>query len=572
MDMIQIGQLLSKFASGVILLDRQATILWVNDYIEKRLNGTEWVNKNFHQVLEDGMETSPAPGKVYRTASGDSYSLEDHPIEDVNGSYNLVLMTSLQDCKNKDIKLYCLEKIMESISDGIIMSDYRGKVVLYNKAQEKLEAMKARDIMGKYLWDVYHYDSEDQSEHREVYKSGQAKVNLYKAHAYKDGIPKYISYSTYPIIKDGEKIGVYSISRNENRLQSQLAETIEQKRLFAREEPDYIKTEETANGTVYTFSDIVGNSEATLSLIREAQTMAMLENNVLIVGETGTGKEVFAQSMHNFSRKKTEPFVAVNCAAIPENLLESILFGAVKGAYTGAADHVGLFEEAGAGTLFLDELNSMPVSMQTKLLRVLQEKKVRRVGGVKTLPVRCRVICAMNEEPRKLIKSGGLRQDLFYRIAGLCLFIAPLRERKRDILDLAAFFIRKYNKLLGKTIQVLSPELQEVMLMYDWPGNTRELEHVIENLMIRAEENRRGLGLGDLPEYLKEMLLGSRAANFSRTSTESLSQILREIERSVVLESLDRNSWNISETARDLGIIRQSLIYRMKKLSIRKGE
>jgi len=298
----------------------------------------------------------------------------------------------------------------------------------------------------------------------------------------------------------------------------------------------------------------------------------MLDNNVLIIGETGTGKEVFAQSIHNFSKKKTEPYIAINCAAIPENLLESILFGASKGAFTGAVEHTGLFEEAGEGTIFLDELNSMPVSMQTKLLQVLQERKVRRVGGVNMTPVKCRVMCAMNEDPQKLIQNGKLRQDLFYRISGLCLYIAPLRERKEDILDFTFFYINKFNKLLNKNIKSLSPELQQILLGYNWPGNVRELEHMIENLMIRASGSQKALEISNMPLYIKETVLSAGNIDRTKTKKETLPDTLRSIEEKIIRESLNKNNWNISATSKELGVIRQSLLYRIKKLDIIKGK
>jgi len=359
-------------------------------------------------------------------------------------------------------RLYCLEKIIDAINDGIIMSDPEGRVVLYNKAEEKLEDLRAEDMLGKHLWEAYRYDSEELSEHREVFKSGKAVTNGYKSHTYKGTAPRYLAYSTYPIEKDRVRLGVFSVSKNEDKLQALLAETIELRRLSLRKEQTGEGRKERKNGTTYAFSDIVGSSASTLGTIREAETIALLDNPVLIIGETGTGNEVYAQSIHNFSRMGSETFVAVNCAAIPENLLESILYGSVKGAYTGAHDHVGMFEEAGEGTLFLDELNSMPVTMQTKLLRAIQERKIRRVGGMKIVPVRCRIMCAVNEDPQKSIKDGKLRQDLFYRIAGLCLYIAPLRERPEDVLDLSAVFINKYNRQLAKQISFLSRELQAI--------------------------------------------------------------------------------------------------------------
>jgi arginine utilization regulatory protein len=565
-----IGQLLEEFTPGIVLVNDNGIIEWASRYVIKEFNNGKPLKKEFSGVFDVSLEEIMSAAKNIKDSKGKSYSVRLRKIVDGEEIYYFVFVESIQDFSNKDTKIFCLEKILDSISEGIVMSDYDGKVVIYNEANGALDDMDPRDAIGKYIWEAYKYNREDKSEHRQVFKSGNAIINKYEAHSYKNGIPRYISYSTYPIVKDGEKVGVFSVCKNTTKLQSLLSETIELKRKFSQKDLKDTDSYDSINGTSYTFSDIVGNSEAMVSLIKEAQTIALLDNNILIIGDTGTGKEVFAQSIHNFGKRSNQPFIGISCAAIPENLLESILFGAVKGAYTGAVDHQGLFEEAGEGTLFLDELNSMPVTMQSKLLRVLQERKVRRVGGINMVNVQCRVICAINENPQILIKSGRLRQDLFYRIAGLCIFIPPLQDRKEDILGLSEYFINKYNRLMNKNITGLSSELKDAMLCYNWPGNTRELEHIIETLMIRTGEYQKELNTKDMPQYLRETFLEYNALKNARENTESLPKTLKHIEKKIILEGLKRNRWNISETSKDLGIIRQSLIYRMKKLDIEK--
>lgn len=473
-----------------------------------------------------------------------------------------------------EMLLFALQKIIESISDGVVMSDDQGRLIIYNHAQEKLEEMRGTEIVGKPLWEAYGYDPEDASEHRQVLTSGKAVENRYEAHAVNNGIPKYVSYSTYPIIKNGEAVGVFSISKNETKLHSLLEEAIELKRRFLSLDPEMQEpVEDPGNGTRYSFANIIGDSEGTRQLIKEAQKIAWLDNNILIVGETGTGKEVYAQSIHNHGKKHKEPFIGINCAAIPENLLEGILFGTVKGAYTGALDRSGLFEDARGGTLFLDELNSMPVSMQTKLLRVLQERKVNRVGGSEFVPVKCRVVCAMNEDPLKLISEGKLRQDLYYRIGGLSLYISPLRERAEDIRCLTRFFIQKYNHMLNTHVEQLSESLERAFENYGWPGNVRELEHVIENLMVHNDDQTRVLEGTHLPAYLKASLnLNTSDARPKPQRKEPLNDRMDSFEREIILDALCRNHYNISSTSRELGIIRQSLLYKMKRLGIEKPD
>lgn len=553
MKIVELAEILAEKTPGIIVLSADGGIIWQD------VRAKEWLNASSIEELEK---------------DENHYKTEKKTVELNGENYTILYIKNLLDFRDMEVRLFCYEKIIEAINDGIVMSDFDGKVVIYNHAQEKFEDLQSKKIMGKYLWEAYNYSSPEGSEHREVFKSGIPKTNLYKAHAISNGLPKYVSYSTYPILYEGQKIGVYSISKNETELQELLAETMEMKRHFRQMEKTEGEEAEKLNGTRYTFSDIVGTSLSTKNTIREAEDISMLENNVLIIGETGTGKEVFAQSIHNFSRKKSEPFTAVNCGAIPENLMESILFGSVKGAYTGAVNQIGLFEEAGEGTLFLDELNSMPLNLQTKLLRVLQEKKIRRVGGVNTIPVKCRVMCAINENPKELIEKGRLRQDLFYRIAGLCLYIEPIREKKEDILCLAEYFGHRAAKLLGKRKKSLSKELEELLLSHGWPGNIRELEHVMENIVLRTDETTDELLVEDLPGYIMESLFHEPKVETESVVQErtDLNKALRELETRIIKSGLDRNSFNVTRTAEELGIIRQSLLYRMKKLEIIKEE
>jgi arginine utilization regulatory protein len=570
MDIKILGSLISEYVKGLIILNNQQFVIWRNDIYKEIYKGEEILGKSLYDVFGIEVKDIESENKIFKNLSGKKYSIKSRRNMENEEEYILIFIDEITDFNNNEVKMYCLEKIMDSINDGVIISNYEGRIVLYNKSQEDLEDLSSKEVVGKYLWEGYHSKPE-LSEHRSVYKTNVPIINKYQAHAYKDGIPKYVSYSTYPIVKDGETIAVYSISKNENRLQALLHETIELKRkLYSKSNSNEEKCNN--NGTRYIFSDIIGDSNSMVNLIKDAEIIALQNSPLLIVGETGTGKEVFAQSIHNFGKNREEPFIDINCSAIPENLLESILFGTVKGAYTGAVDQAGLFEEARNGTLFLDEINSMPVLMQTKLLRVLQEKKVRRVGGAKSVPVCCRVMSAINEEPQKVIMEGRLRQDLYYRIAGVSLYIPPLRERKEDMLTTVNYYIDKYNKLLNKNIKTISKELKDVMLKYRWAGNVRELEHMIENIMIRVSDHEVKLSIADMPQYLKGNILGSLAKEKVQIENTSLPNILRDLERKLIVESLNNNNWNFSKTAKKLGIIRQSLEYRMKKLGIEKKE
>jgi arginine utilization regulatory protein len=230
----------------------------------------------------------------------------------------------------------------------------------------------------------------------------------------------------------------------------------------------------------------------------------MSPSPVLIFGETGTGKELFAQSIHNSRPRANQPFVAINCAAVPESLLESILFGTVKGAFTGAQNTKGVFEQAGSGTLFLDEINSMPRAMQTKLLRVLQEKSVRRVGADYEIPVKCLIITSSNEQLEECVRNGTLRNDLYYRLALLRINIPPLREWGKDIEILARHFLKTKGRLYGKKNIGLSTDFLNYLYQHSWPGNVRELEHTIESCVAVAEDGEE-LHLYHLPPHLRHL-------------------------------------------------------------------
>ncbi len=408
-----------------------------------------------------------------------------------------------------------LLEIIDSLYDGVLLTDKEGKILIYNPAMEELEERKAEDMIGKYTWDAYEYSGKNESEHMQVFQTGVPIINKYKAHAFNNGKPIYKSYSTLPIYKNEEIIGVYSISKNETKLQSLLSETVELKRQFNKGKDKTLEIN--SNGTRFNFANIIGSSEIMKKIIKEAEAISWLDNSILLVGDTGTGKEVFAQSIHNFGKRASKPFIGINCSAIPENLLESILFGSVKGAYTGALDSRGLFEEAGEGTMFLDELNSMPINMQTKLLRVLQERTVRRVGGKESYPINCRIISAMNEDPYKLIQEEKLR----------------------------------------------------IMDNYNWPGNIRELEHFIENIMVRTGDDERYLREDNIPGYILDLIQEDKEnINSNLPVAEDLQGKLNVLERKSIIDILNNNMWNVSKSAKNLGITRQSLIYRMKRLEI----
>ena len=327
--------------------------------------------------------------------------------------------------------------------------------------------------------------------------------------------------------------------------------------------------------TRYTMQDIIGSDPLLVAAKNLASKMALKEINILIQGETGTGKEIFAQGIHNLSSRKNEKFVAVNCAAFPETLIEGLLFGTAKGAFTGSTDKIGLIEEANHGTLFLDELNSMSLSMQAKLLRVLQEKTLRRVGSTKNIPVDIRVISSCNEDAYVLSENGTLRRDLFYRLASVVVEIPPLRERIDDIVPLTWHYIHNNQELSAQPITDISPGFWERLRQHCWPGNVRELFHVLSFALSDCEGT-----------VLQEENLPSRFKTRSDMDTEKISiphphpadvpadfergfsQLVKDYERQLLRQAYLSCDRNATKTAELLKISRQNFQYYLKKYDL----
>lgn len=318
----------------------------------------------------------------------------------------------------------------------------------------------------------------------------------------------------------------------------------------------------------YMFKDIIYESAAMAQMIEKCKKIADSDSSVMIYGETGTGKEILSQSIHNASPRSNGPFLAINCAAIPDTLLESLLFGTVAGAYTGSESRAGLFEQANHGTLILDEIQSMNITLQSKLLRVLQEGKVRRVGGLNEIAVDLRIISNINIQPDRAIDEGLLRRDLYYRLGVVNITIPPLRDRKEDVPLLTRKIIENYNVKLTKNINDIDAATIEIFRLYDWPGNIRELQHAIEHAMNIIPDSNRLIS----PEYLPEHILRTVGINFESGDAfdvlHGLDNIIQNVETRTIITTLRETTGNISKAARLLGISRQTLQYRILKNNI----
>ena len=310
----------------------------------------------------------------------------------------------------------------------------------------------------------------------------------------------------------------------------------------------------------YSFANLVAESSAMKEVLRVAMQVAHSDATVLIQGESGTGKEIIAKAIHLNSPRKDKPFVVVNCPSIPENLLESELFGHVRGAFTGAVkDRVGKFQLANGGTLFLDEIGDLRLELQAKLLRVLQEREIERVGDSRPIPVDVRIIAATNRDLLELVREGRFREDLYYRLSVVPITLPPLRERKEEIPYLVDFFLRRFAP--DRRFEI-DPEFIRLLENYPWPGNVRELENVIERAVVLSTEDR--LTAASLPPHILASVPPAREAEEGEAGHVSL----EEVERRTIEAALEKAQGNKSRAARLLKIPRHVLLYRMKKLGL----
>jgi DNA-binding NtrC family response regulator len=306
--------------------------------------------------------------------------------------------------------------------------------------------------------------------------------------------------------------------------------------------------------------ELLGGSPAMRRMFDLLESVAGSDANVLIVGESGTGKELAANALHAKSTRAGGPNVKINCAALPKDLIESELFGHVKGAFTGATtDKSGLLEEAHKGSVLLDEITEMPMDLQAKLLRVLEDRQVRRLGGSRTVPVDFRLICSTNRDPETAVRDGRLRQDLYFRINTVTVSMPPLRERGSDIAILAKSFLERFREKHVRPVEGIDPEAYRRLLAYQWPGNVRELEHAIERAVLVARGKE--ITLSDLPEPL-------RAEMGSATASQPSSGSLEEIERVSIVRALESTGWNKQAAAAVLGLRRPTLYSKMRRHGI----
>jgi len=438
------------------------------------------------------------------------------------------------------LRTHFLEAIFDQLSDAVVLYDNDLQIVGVNQAAERLFGMVAEEIIGQKCQNLFHCSSCEPI-------SGLRQVNC----------------------EPGLQTGTVNLHVNNGRQRAVVIRTVQ-----------ICNAANVVEGVAATIKDIteegppvlrriIAESQAMRDLLSFVSRVAVSEaTSVLIEGENGTGKDLIAKTLHFQSLRQSAPFLAINCAAIPETLLESELFGYEKGAFTDArAQKRGLFELADKGTLFLDEIGELPLSLQTKLLRVLEDQTFRRLGGLRDINVDTRIVAATNRNMREAVKEGAFRQDLYYRLNVIQLVVPPLRERPQDILPLARFFVQHYNAKFKQQIEGVSTAAESLLLTYQWPGNVRELRNAIERAMILEDTACIQAASLRITVHAGESASRSLAAT-GTSSFPSDGLSLLEQERHLLAQALEKNGGNQTQAAASLRITRDTLRYKMKKFNL----
>ena len=438
------------------------------------------------------------------------------------------------------------EIILDSIADGVFTVDSDWKITSFNRAAEQITGIKREEAINRHCWDVFRANiCENKCALRQTMTTGKPVVDqpIFIVNSKGDRVP--ITISTALLKRTGgEVIGGVETFRDLSVVE-QLRRELEER---------------------HSFFDIISKNEEMHRLFGILEQVADSNTTVLLVGESGTGKELFARAIHSLSPRKNGPIITINCGALPDTLLESELFGYKAGAFTDAKrDKPGRLALAEGGTLFLDEIGDISPALQVRLLRVLQDRVYEPLGSTGSRKANVRIVAATNSDLEKLVAEGTFRQDLFYRINVAKLVLPPLRDRKEDIPLLTSHFIRKFNRLIGKDIHSLSPEVLRILMAHNYPGNIRELENIIEyatavckNSIISPEH---------LPDYLGHTPDPSKRLTAEKGLENGHSW--NDVERDFIYEALKKNNWNRTATAAQMGIHKTTLWRKMKRLNIK---
>ncbi len=453
-----------------------------------------------------------------------------------------------------------LQDLSNAVDEAIHVVDAKGKTIIYNEHMASLEKTVREEVLGKPFREVFSHMPIDESTLYQALHKNKAIINKQQTYLNKYGKEITAINSTVPVEVDGEVIAAIEISKDITEIKS-MSDTILrlQKETIAPQRAKKLEIKR------YSFQNLIGENRKFKDVVELAKRAAKTTAPVFIWGETGTGKELFAQSIHFAGERKNKPFLAQNCAALPESLLEGILFGTEKGGFTGAVNRAGLFEQANGGTLLLDEISAMPYELQSKLLRVLQEDYIRRVGGDRDIPVDVRIIATVNDPPGDLVEQGALRKDLYYRLNVVNIAIPPLRERLDDIPLLVDHFLEKHNRKYNKEVWMVSDGALQKLESHGYPGNIRELENIIMSAVSLADQEHV---LTENQIQVQEACKEKGEESGYRPSEESLDEYLYRCEERVLRNAMAEHGGNISRAAKALGIKRQTLQHKLKKFNL----
>jgi arginine utilization regulatory protein len=467
------------------------------------------------------------------------------------------------------LSLEILERILDDISEEVFCVNDRYEIVYCNK-NASANLFNNANVIGQSTFVAFPHMTIEESTFAKVFSTGKPIIKKPTTFFCNDGRRKITITTTLPI-KSGDKVvGAYEISEDITGI-SNLTEQWVIDNVQLRKD-HWEGKDQKSQGKYYTIDSIIGQSDTIRSLKEQILILAGSTSNLLIYGETGTGKEMVAQSIFCLSRDpKKAPFIAQNCAAIPETLLESMLFGTVKGAFTGAETRPGLFELANKGVLYLDEINSMSLALQAKILRVLQEGRVRRVGASEEVPVDFRLIASTNVPPDRLLSRGIMREDLFYRINVLYIEIPPLRERKEDIPFLINAITREFNQKLHKQIIGFDDQSIDLLMKHHWPGNVREFRNIVERAMSLTTTKIINLKQIKVTPQGMQPAPGPAGAAPAHPGNDRirLKEALRETEIKIIKAELQKFNGNIARTARELDLPQQTLNNKVDKYGLR---
>lgn len=553
-----LNTILGSSDRGVIAIDNQLKVTFFNERARKLLGDTEdsLVGKSIYEIMSDStlpkvIETGKEEIRKTISYQGKKIITNRTPVFYEHRIIGAVALFEdaternefFEEYKAQKSTIETLQTILEMTYDGIVVVDKKGYITMMSKAYAKFLGVDHREVIGKHVTEVV-----ENTELEKILETGQTDVaDLQRIKG------NNMIASRIPIIKDGKiqgAIGKILFRRIED------LDVLYKRINKMKEELEHHKKD--ANSAYYSFESIIGQSKEMIKTKKLAEKAAYTHSNVLLLGESGTGKELFAHAIHKKSNRSKLPFVKVNCAAIPNDLLESELFGYEGGAFTGAQKKgkIGKFEVADGGTIFLDEIGDMSLHMQAKLLRILQEKEIEKIGAISTKKVDVRIIAATNQNLADLVKKGKFRGDLFYRLNVVTVNIPPLRKRQGDIEILARHLIDKICNSMGRYVEGISEKAVVFLNSYQWPGNIRELENVIERAI-----NIIGQEIIIQPKHLPEEITG----NFSTKEIKSLKERVEEIEKQTIIEAIEAVMGNKAKAARLLNISRASLYEKIEK-------